>query len=97
MNDARDPFNIGTNAKGEISLPIGSPGPQNVRFLPNKYVDCRYARESVRGLWVKLPLAEIITKGIVTGNVCGKQHADPTPGVLAVYVRKRTLMEWWRL
>jgi hypothetical protein len=97
FDDAKDATNIPTNAKGEISLPIGTPEPQNIRFLPNHYVDCRYAKDRVGGMRLKMPLAEIVSKGVVAGNLCGKQHIDPTPGVLVMYVRKRTLMEGMRL
>ena len=97
FDDARDAFNIPTNAEGEIKVAIGNPEPQNIRFLPNHYVDCRYSKESVGGLQVKIPLAEIISKGIVGHNFCGKQHAEPIPGLLIMYVRKRTLIEEMRL
>jgi hypothetical protein len=97
FDDAKDAFGIPTNAEGEIKVPIGKPEPQNVRFLPNHYVDCRYSKDWVGALRLKIPLAEINSKGVVGDNFCGKQHAEPTPGVLIMYVRKRTLMEWWRL
>jgi hypothetical protein len=97
FGDAKDAFGIPTSAEGEIKVPIGNPEPQNIRFLPNHYVDCRYAKDRVGGLRLKIPLAEIISKGVVGDNVCGTQHAEPTPGVLVMYVRKRTLMEGMRL
>lgn len=97
FDDAKDAINFHTNAEGEIKVAISSPEPQNIRFLPNHYVDCRYAKDRVGGLRLKMPLAEIISKGLVGGNLCGKQHAAPTPGVLVMYVRKRTWVEGMRL
>src|SRR5579859_4528233 len=72
FDDAKEAFGIPTNAEGEIKVPIGNPEPRNIRFLPNHYVDCRYAKDRVGGLLLKMPLAEIISKGIVGGNLCGK-------------------------
>ncbi len=90
LGDPADPTNPATDSNGEIHLHISSQHPKTLGFLPNYYVDCRYKRE-------EFSIDEIIAKGIVTGNLCGKAHIEPTPGVLVVYVRKMSFREKWDL
>lgn len=61
--------------------------------MPNYYFDCRNKQDTIAGRDIQYSLDKIISEGIVGGNLCGKQHAKPLPGVLVVYVRPRTFME----
>lgn len=93
----KGPLNPHTDANGEISLAINDRNVKYVRVLPNQYADCRFKDDSIAGRLSSYSLTEIITKGIVSNNVCGKQQAEPRPGVLIIYVRPMTFMERWRL
>ena len=42
---------------------------------------------------MKYSVDDILERGIVTENVCGKTRAKPVPGVLTLYVRPRTWEE----
>jgi hypothetical protein len=88
-----------TDFKGEIIVDISNVQLFEIRVRPNYYFDCRFKRDQMGsgGLQVSYPLDEIISKGIVGENLCGKTRALPTPGVLVVCVRPRTFMEKWKL
>ncbi len=82
-----------TNWRGEIKLDAPISGPREIRFLPNWFVDCRETGGPFEGAKVKYSLDEIMERGIVTENVCGKTRAKPVPGTLILYVRPRTWKE----
>ena len=83
--------------KGEVTLEIDSTQPREIRVMPNYYVDCRFKGDTIEGLSLKYSVDEIVSKGIVGGNLCGQVHAAPAPGVLVLYVRPRTFWEKWKL
>ena len=95
LGDAGDPTNPATDSNGEIHLHITSRH-RSLGFLPNYYVDCRYKKDqpSPNGTF---SIDEIVSKGIVTGNLCGKAHIEPVPSVLVVYVRKMSFREKWEI
>ncbi len=41
----------------------------------------------------KLPTKEVIQRGVVTANTCGKSTASPTPGQVTIFVRPLTFWE----
>ena len=90
----KDPNNPHTDLSGEILVKVQS---AEILVLPNLYVDCRFKGDSTAGRNVKYSVEKIIKIGIVNNNVCGKYLASPTPGVLVLYVRPRTLLEGMRL
>jgi hypothetical protein len=85
--------NPATNWKGEIVVDVTGAVPRELRFLPNWHADCRYEGDLQNGWQVKYSITEILSKGVVGENVCGKKQAKPVPGVLVLYVRPRTLKE----
>ena len=82
-----------TNWRGEIKLEVPVTGPREIRFLPNWFVDCRTIGDPFAGEKVRYSIDEILERGIVTENVCGKTRAKPIPGTLILYVRSRTWKE----
>ena len=83
-----------TDANGEIALDISHVQPRTVRVFGNEYVDCRLrGSNKFAPMNVSYPLDEIIAKGIVTENDCGKYRVDPIPGVLVLYLRPMTFLE----
>jgi len=87
------------DSKGEIPLDIPGVEPRELRVRPDDYFDCRFKHDQMGpgGLELKYSLDEIVSKGIVGDNFCGKAHVSPTPGVLTLYLRPRTFMELWKL
>ncbi|MGA2234631.1 MAG: hypothetical protein ABSG23_04105 [Terriglobales bacterium] len=87
------------DSKGEIVLDIPNVEPRELRVRPDDYFDCRFKHDQMGpgGLELKYSLDEIISKGVVGNNLCGKAHVLPTPGVLTLYLRPRTFMELWKL
>ena len=83
------------DSKGEIVLDIGNAENRELRVRPDDYFDCRFKHDQMGlgGLNLEYSLDEIISKGVVGNNFCGKAHVSPTPGVLALYLRQRTLIE----
>ena len=45
---------------------------------------------------LEISLDQIIAKGVVAPNLCGKEQQKAVPGVLVIYVRKRTFWEGMR-
>jgi hypothetical protein len=90
-------FNRSTDSRGEVIIDVSNVQPPEIRFLPNTYFDCRSKRDNTSFREVKYSLDEIISKGVVGENVCGKTRVSPTPGVLVMYVRPRTFIEGWNL
>jgi hypothetical protein len=86
-----------SNSKAEITIDISDARPSEIRFAPNTYFDCRFQRDVSSGQHVKYSLEEIISKGIVGENLCGKTRTSPIPGVLVVYVRQKTFLELMKL
>ena len=91
---SRDP-----DSQGEIVLDILNVEPRELRVRPNNDFDCRFKKDQMGsgGLDLKYSLDEVVSKGIVGDNHCGKAHVLPTPGILTLYLRPRTLMEWLSL
>jgi hypothetical protein len=89
-------LNLATDANGEIRLRIANVQSKTLRFLPGDRVDCRYKNGQLFDP-VKFPVQEILSHGVVAPNLCGKATAQPTPGVLVIFVRNMTFMEKWRL
>ena len=87
------------DSKGEIVLDVPNVEPRELRVRPDDYFDCRFKRDQMGpgGLDLKYSLDEIISKGVVGDNFCGKAHVLPTPGVLTLYLRSRTLIEGFKL
>ena len=87
------------DSKGEIVLDIPNVEPRELRVRPDLYFDCRFKHDQMGpgGLELKYSLDEIISKGVVGDNLCGKVRVLPTPGVLTLYLRPRTFIESWKL
>ena len=79
------------NYKGEAQFDVRDAKPRTMRVLPNWYADCRYKSDVTTGSKTKYSIDEILEDGVVTENVCGQIQAKPTPGVIVIYVRHRTL------
>lgn len=90
-------INPKTDSNGEIVVDIREVDPKEIRVMPNVYADCRFRDDHMSGMKVKYSLDEIIDKGVVAKNLCGKNVASPIPGVLILYVRPRTFKEKWEL
>jgi hypothetical protein len=88
-----------TDAKGEIVIvmDIGNIHPFEIGVMPSTYADCRFKGDQTSGRLVRYSLDDIISKGVVGENLCGKTRVSPTPGVLVVYVRRRTFIEGMKL
>lgn len=84
---------------GEIRLEISDDrnAPTEIRVMPNYFFDCRFRRDESGGSSVKYSIAEIMSEGFVGENLCGRITATPTPGVLILFVRRRSFLELWRL
>lgn len=85
------------DSQGEVMLDFSHAQPSEIRVMPNYRFDCRFKADAMGGRSVKYSLNEIITKGIVGENLCGKISALPRPGVLTLFVRPRTFFEKWKL
>jgi hypothetical protein len=86
------------DAKDEISVDLAGVEPRTIRVAPNMRLDCRSKNgHSPPGDEIPYSLDEILHKGIVGGNVCGKATAAPTPGVLILFFRPMTAYERWML
>jgi len=87
------------DSEGEIVLDLPNVEPRELRVRPDDYFDCRFKHDQMGpgGLELSYSLDEIISKGIVGDNVCGKVRVLPTPGVLTLYLRPRTFMEGMKL
>jgi hypothetical protein len=82
------------DAKDEIELDAAGVQPRTLRVMPDLRLDCRSANgHSPPGDRITYSLDEILSKGIVGANVCGKTTASPTPGVLILFVRPTTSRE----
>jgi hypothetical protein len=91
-------INPKTDANGEIALDASQVQPRTIRVLGNDYVDCRpRGSNKLAPTNVSYSLDEIIAKGIVTENNCGKYCVDPIPGVLVLFLCPKTLSEKWEL
>jgi hypothetical protein len=82
------------NIKGEVQFDVGRAKPNVIRLSPNWYADCRFEADvPSAGSAVEYSIREILDNGIVADNSCSSRHANPTPGVIVLYVRHRTLTE----
>ena len=97
LGDAKEFSLQRTDGKGEIVIDVRNVQPFEIRVLPSTYADCRFKGDQMSGRLVRYSLAEIISKGVVGENLCGKTRVSPTPGVLVVYVRPRSFIEAWKL
>ncbi len=86
------------DAKDEIGLDLAGVEPRTLRVAPNMRFDCRSSNgHSPPGDQIPYSLDEILSKGIVGENVCGKAKASPTPGVLILFFRPMTFYGRWML
>jgi hypothetical protein len=87
------------DSKGEVVLAIPEADLGELRVRPDYYFDCRFAHDQLGpgGLELKYSLDEIVSKGIVGENLCGKARVQSSPRVLTLYLRPRTLLEKWKL
>jgi hypothetical protein len=86
------------DAKDEIVVDLAGVEPRTIRVAPNMRMDCRSSNgHSPPGDKIPYSLDEILSKGIVGGNVCGKATASPTPGVLTLFFRPMRFYERWLL
>jgi hypothetical protein len=92
-------FFLDADSKGEIVLDISNGETRELRVRPDIYFDCRFKHDQMGsgGLNVEYSLDEIVSKGAVGDNFCGKARVSPTPGVLTLYLRPRTLIEGFKL
>lgn len=87
---------IDANAHGEIPVDLTATSSHEIRFSPDFRHDCRFDTGFSKGDTLPYSLDEIMTHGIVGANLCGKATSTPTPGVLILFLRPRTMMEsWW--
>jgi hypothetical protein len=82
-----------TGSKGEFAIDISDVRPFEIRVSPSDHFDCRFNRDVSSGILVRYSLEEIISRGVVGENLCGKARLSPEPGVLVIYVRPRTFIE----
>jgi hypothetical protein len=86
------------DANDEIGLDLAGVEPRIIRVMPNMRMDCRSSNgHSPDGEKIPYSLDEILSKGIVGANVCGKATASPTPGVLILFFRPMKFYERWML
>jgi hypothetical protein len=87
------------NSQGEVVVDIVNVEPRELRVRPNNDFDCRFKQDQMGpgGLDLKYSLDEIVSKGVVGDNHCGKAYVLPTPGILTLYLRPRILMEGFSL
>ena len=85
---------LNTDRKGEIDLDITKVQIREIRVNPNTRIDCR---DFAGGYRIKYSLDEIAFKGIVSENLCGNIKASAEPGVLILFVRPRTFIEWFMI
>ncbi|WP_158792404.1 hypothetical protein [Granulicella sp. L60] len=80
-----------TDKNGIISVDYGKA--TTIRILSNMYADCRSRGE----LYTNYPIASILQKGLVTGNLC-PTTATPTakPGELVLFEIPRTFVPTMR-
>jgi hypothetical protein len=97
IGDITDRIERYTDSHGEIVFTVTDMSSQQLRVAPDWYADCRFKGDSDAGMQVKYSLEEIVNKGVVSENLCGKRRIDPVPGVLVLYVRPRTFTEKWLL
>lgn len=93
IGSVRDFVKPVTDSNGEIHVPIGPEHLGTLMWFPNHYWDCRYGHRqhsNPRTLYLR---DEIISKGIVAENSCGKAHAISVPGTIVIYVRNLTFWE----
>jgi hypothetical protein len=76
-----------------MTIDISDVRPFEIRVSPSDHFDCRFKRDFSNGNLVRYSLAEIISRGVVGENLCGKARISPEPGVLVIYVRPRTFIE----
>lgn len=94
VGNAARPNNPLTNSHGDVLVQIDVPQPQEtIRVLSNWYADCRFEGDRDDGMHVNYSLDEVLRKGVVSENVCGKRSVEPIPGVLVLFVRPRTFWE----
>jgi hypothetical protein len=86
-----------TDSQREIKLDVTNAKPRTIRVLPDFRFDCRSNRDFGRGDRIEYPLDEILSKGVISKNLCGKATSQRQPGVLVIFVRPRTLMEKFKL
>jgi hypothetical protein len=80
--------------QGKVQFDVGEAKPTVIRLSPNWYADCRFEGDVPSGgSAIEYSIGEIMAHGIVADNVCGSRHAKPTPGVIVLYLRHRTLKE----
>lgn len=86
-----------TDSNGEIKMYIADVTPRTIRVLPDFRFDCRSKQDFGRGDRIEYSLDEILSRGVVSQNLCGSAESRLYPGVLIIFVRPRTFMEKWRL
>jgi hypothetical protein len=88
------PDNPLTNSHGDVLINVDGPQAQEIiRVLSNWYADCRFEGDRDDGMHLNYSLEEVLLKGVVSDNLCGKRRVQPIPGVLVLYVRPRTFWE----
>lgn len=79
-------------------MDVRSTQPHALAVLPDFRFDCRSKEDtSILGRTLKYPLDDIVSKGVVGNNLCGKVTVAPVPGVLILFVRPRTFKEKFEL
>jgi hypothetical protein len=79
-----------TDKNGEVSVPIPEDHAEWIEIETDYYFDCRpYRKDSPRPAY---SVKEVLQSGVVLGNTCGKQRAEPRPGEITYFVRP---IHWW--
>jgi hypothetical protein len=86
-----------TDSRGEIKLDVADVWPRTIRVAPDFRFDCRSKKDFGDGGMIEYSLDEILTKGVVGKNFCGKATSLAHPSVLVIFVRPRTFIEKWKL
>jgi hypothetical protein len=86
-----------TDLRGEIKMDVTDVNPRKIRVLPDFRFDCRSKQDFGEGRLIEYSLEEILTKGVVGNNLCGKATSLPQPSVLIIFARPRTFIEKWKL
>lgn len=89
---------LDTDRNGEVGLDITNVHPREIRVSPNSRIDCRFNYDFAVGSRIKYSLDEITSRGIVSENLCGKTTTvSADPGVLILFVRPKTFIEWFMI
>jgi hypothetical protein len=83
-----------TNFFGKETVRVDNPDDRQVDVSVD-FIDKDCRSENYEPRSETYSIEEILKSGIVSKNFCGKYHAQPRPGLLAIYVVPATFKELW--